>query len=134
MKNRVLKIEDTAPFVRYTVPALEMRRLLAEARERREAFSLTYTRLQGVGDEIWRRGASGVTVTLREDGAGGRTCTTNDCSGPAGLLGNLIGCECHPNEVALQPPPGLLATKFLVQQPYPILDDEKDDRIVCFGP
>ena len=134
MKNRILHIEETAPFVRYTVPALEMRRLLAEARAREEAFSLTYTRLQGVGDEIWRRRASGVKVTLREDGKGGRTCTVYDGATCGNPLGGLLGCACDADEVALQPPPGMLASKFLVQQPYPVLDEEEEDRIVCFGP
>lgn len=134
MKNRILRIEDTAPFVKYTVPALEMRRLLAEARERGEAFSLTYTRLQGVGDEIWRRRASGVKVMLREDGKGGRTCTVYDGATCGSPLGGVLGCACDADEVAIQPPPGMLATKFLVQQPYPVLDDEEEDRIVCFGP
>ena len=132
MKNRILGTAMEVPFVRYTVPALEMRRLLAEARAKNESFSLTYTHLEGTGDERWRRTASGRTVTLYEDGKGSRKCSTS--SGCGHPLGGLLGCECGADEVALQPPPGWLATKFLVQQPYPVLDEEKEDRIVCFGP
>ena len=57
------------PFVRYTVPAVQLRRMLAEAREAAEAFELEYTVLDGdAGDEAWRAASTGVRrVRLRED-------------------------------------------------------------------
>ena len=60
---------DADPFVRYTVPAVQLRRMLTEAREAAEAFELEYTVLDGdAGDEAWRAASTGVRrVRLRED-------------------------------------------------------------------
>ena len=60
---------DADPFVRYTVPAVQLRRMLTEAREAAEAFELEYTVLDGdAGDEEWRAASTGVRrVRLRED-------------------------------------------------------------------
>ena len=129
---------DGRPFARWTVPTLELRRLLAEAREQGEAFSLTYTLLDGQsGDERWRRSGGGRTVTITEDGKGGRTCTL--CPDlMASLMGSLAGgCACADDELPLMPPPPYLARKLLVQQPYPIVGDERDDpeaNFICYGP
>jgi len=61
-----------SPFVPYTVPAHELRRVLAEARATGEPFELYYDRLPGaVGDEAWRREAVASSVSLSEDGQGG---------------------------------------------------------------
>ena len=117
-------------FTRYTVPALELRRLLAEARERGEAFHLTYTQLElPVGDEAWRRRGEGRRVTLEEDGRGGSRCTVR-CDRP-------LPCECAPTDLAQLPPPGAIARKLLVQPAYPILDDAAGTavpEVTCFGP
>lgn len=48
--------ESGAPFVQYTLPAIELRRLLAEARLRNEAFSVRYAVLPGAKLAM-RRGA-----------------------------------------------------------------------------
>ena len=119
-----------AAFVRYSVPALELRRLLAEARALNESFRLVYTVLPGLtGDEAWRRAAAGRTVTLNEDGRGMARCTVA-CA--HALLGP---CDCAPTELARLPPPGWLASKVLVQQAYPILDEAQvGDELPCFGP
>eukprot|EP01052_Picozoa_sp_SAG31_P073334 SAG31_NODE_32356_length_357_cov_0.600775_1_plen_53_part_10 len=43
------------PFVRYTAPSLQLKRMLEEARASDEAFELEYTVLDGdFGDEAWR--------------------------------------------------------------------------------
>ena len=131
MKTRILGPDSApprppGPFLRYTVPALEFRRLLKEARAQNESFSVTYTVLDGDGDEIWRRGAAGRTVTLVENGAGNRACSIAR-AGP-------FKKACDPGEIALLPPPGWLASKLLLQQPYPIIEEETEDRISCFGP
>ena len=52
------------------------------------------------------------------------------CSGVLGTLRR--SCACGEGEIAMQPPPGWLARKFLLQQPYPVLDSW--DELVCFGP
>ena len=53
------------PFVRYTLPAYELRRQLRDARLRAEPFEVTYTNLPGAaGDEQWRVHARGRTIKL----------------------------------------------------------------------
>jgi hypothetical protein len=120
-----------AAFHRYTVTALEMKRLLAEARATGEKFEITYTLLDATGgDERWRRDSLGRTVTLKEDGKGKRSCTVG--CGPL----ELIPCPCAADELPLQPPPSYWASKTLIQQPYPIVDDAHkwEGELVCFGP
>lgn len=108
---------------RYSLPALELRRVLAEARERNEAFSMRYTELHGMeGDEDWRRASSGRVVQLREFGDGRRECK---------LKG---GGECAEDELCNLPPPVWWARKWLVQQPYPILEGDQRAELTCFGP
>ena len=117
------------PFVRYTVPALELRRLLAEARAANESFSMTYTVLDGAsGDEAWRRHGTGRTVRVEEDGRGGASCAV--------VRGGLFAGsdECAPTELARMPPPGPLVRKLLLQQSYPIVDDDGGEEMPCFGP
>ena len=61
------------PFPSYTVPALQLRRMVAEARATNEAFTLEYEHLPGrVGDEAWRHSAVATWVRLEEDGKLGR--------------------------------------------------------------
>lgn len=108
-----------APFPRYTIPGLELRRMLAEVRALGEGFTITYERLPGVvGDEAWRHSAVEATVTLSEDGRGGRRCTVR-------ASGALFASACADDEVALLPlPTGLLSRlvmHFLVWFPYPIV-------------
>jgi hypothetical protein len=57
---RVLGITPPqAQFYQYTVPALELKRLLREAKKRDEDFDLTYAQLPGTkGDEVWRSTAT----------------------------------------------------------------------------
>ena len=120
-----------AAFHRYTVTALEMKRLLAEARATGEKFEITYTLLDATGgDERWRRDSLGRTVTLKADGKGKRSCTVG--CGPL----ELIPCPCAADELPLQPPPSYWASKTLIQQPYPIVDDAHkwEGELVCFGP
>ncbi|KAK3237090.1 hypothetical protein CYMTET_52816 [Cymbomonas tetramitiformis] len=113
--------EGQGKFVRYTIPALELRRLLMEARGQGEAFDLVYTRLRGVGgDEQWRTEGAGPVVRLREDGRGGRQCAVGKSA-------------CAADELALLPPPGFWAMKFLQAIPYPIIQDDNED-LHCFGP
>jgi hypothetical protein len=59
---------DGAAFVRYTVPALQLRRMLAAARDAEERFEIVYTVLDGGGgDEAWRASSAGVRrVRVRE--------------------------------------------------------------------
>ena len=134
---RILTPELSAPpdatFAKYTVTALELRRLLREARDRNESFTLTYTHLGLKGDEEWRRSSRGSrTVRLREDGKGRVECSICDFLSPA-ISSRLPGCACTSDELALLPPSGYWPNKLLIQQAYPIVK-EAGSELVCFGP
>ena len=135
-----------APFVRYSVPALELLRMLAEARRAAAAasttFDMRYTRLAGArGDEQWRAHSRGVAVRLTgDDGRGHFRCASRDERGeaegaaPRGLLGRRLGpwrsagrwTACAPDEPALLPPPPAWALKGFLFWPNELLDDETD--------
>ena len=121
-----------APFVRYTMPALELRRFLTQLRSAGEAFKLTYTRLDQASDAKSRAGsAGGTTVAVSEDGKGKRSCTVKR----GGLLGGLGGapCGCGPDELAMLPPPSAVARKLILFEPYPIVEGDEEE-VHCFGP
>ena len=140
-KNRILGPLDhpgpngvARPFTRYTLTALALRGLLEEARARDEAFSLTYTVLGHSVDEAGRRYGRGRRVTLSEDGRGRRRCSVSGC--------RWRRCRCRPEDVPMLPPPPPLASKFLLQQPYPIHGPARayshaahtEEQLTCFGP
>ena len=110
-------------FVPYTLPALELRRALAEARASNESFTMTYVRLTGIqGDQSWRSHSSGVRVTLTEDGRGARRCVIGE-----GIL--FGGAACKLDEVALQPAPRGLLYKLSLFFPLPVLPGV--DELAC---
>ena len=116
-KRRVLGFDDVddadRTFAKFSVPALELRRMLAEARrDEGKPFDLTYA-----------RNGTRVSVAFRADG------DVASCRVAAGRR----GATCGPDELALLPPPPAWATRLLVYLPYPVLDDG-DDELVCFGP
>ena len=127
-----------APFVRYTVPALELRRLLAEARRAAAAtnttFDLTYTRLRPSAkeDEAWRAHARGVTVRLKhDDGRGNGECLSRDDAGGSRWATTLRGWNaCSLTELALAPEPAAIALKLMLFYPYAILP-EAPGELVC---
>jgi hypothetical protein len=87
------------PFVRYTLPAFELRRQLHEARQAAETFELTYTSLPGAtGDERWRATAAGRSIKLVVAGADARAsvCTVLN-QGPGGAD------RCQVDDIALAP-------------------------------
>ena len=116
-------------FIRYSLPALEVRQMLLEIRRRREAFDLEYTRIAGPvpwgidAAERWRIDGCGVRVHLREDGRGARTCLWVDtCDGsvlpesPASAINRLVGRSrrCAADEIAMMDAePGPLAATLL---------------------
>ena len=96
------------PFVSYDMPAVELRRVLAELRGANESFTLRYARLRppvarGGAATVWRR------VWVRERG-GASSCEMADA-------GETRRRPCDVTEVAAQPPPGWLASKLLVANP-----------------
>ena len=103
------------PFTPYTLPALELRRVLAEARAASsEAFVLEYEKLPGtVGDEMWRQEAVESTVRLSENGRGGRSCRIR-------AAGTYFWKKCSDDEPALLPPPGGWLAKIRIFFPLPV--------------
>ena len=116
----------------YSVPALELRRLIGEAQARGESFELSYTRLSvavppawKANIEAWRQRGAGVDVVYLWD-AKARTAT---CS----LGRGLFPPSCAADEVALLPPPQWPVSLMLFQ-PLPILLGESGDEVHCYGP
>ena len=104
--------EKFAPF---TVPALELRRLLYEARARGEKFSLTYDVLPGAtGGREWRAGKGVRTVKVSE-GGGRAECRVvrGEGKGP-----------CAADEIAEQPPPSGWVGKSVVFFAHPVEGEE----------
>ena len=116
------------PFPSYTVPGLQLRLLLMEAREHHaeagEGFTLTYEILPGVtGDEAWRKRAVAATVQLEEEPAKGRRkCRVR-------RAGDLLWAPCADDELPMLPPPRGPHLKFLYLFAYPI--DEALDELPC---
>ena len=102
------------PFVSYDMPAVELRRVLAELRGANESFTLRYARLRppvarGGTATVWRR------VWVRERGGGRRPHLIPSCEMVD--AGETRRRPCDVTEVAAQPPPGWLASKLLVANP-----------------
>ena len=120
------------------MPALELRRLLAEARRAAAAtnttFDLTYTRLlpSAKEDEAWRAHARGVTVRLKhDDGRGNGECLSRDDAGGSRWATTLRGWNaCSLTELALAPEPAAIALKLMLFYPYAILP-EAPGELVC---
>lgn len=92
----------------YLLPAVELRRVLGEARARNESFDLRYRRLS--------RSApfNGRVVLLREAAGGERSCW---------LEGVDKGKPCATDELALLPPSNNWATYMLLAFPMPMRPD-----------
>ena len=120
----------------YTIPSMELRRLIRDAQQRfpRESFFIEGAILPGCeGDEIWRATASVARFRLIRDGDDGSlSCFEEGAEGG--------GCSERTRAALLAPPSGhwlsRLLMKFLLQQPYPIVPENtgRDRSVVCFGP
>mmetsp|Transcript_50371 Transcript_50371/g.116274 ORF Transcript_50371/g.116274 Transcript_50371/m.116274 type:complete len:571 (-) Transcript_50371:183-1895(-) len=103
------------PFPAYTVPGVQLRRMLAESRALNESFTLSYTVLPNVvGDEAWRHHAEERQVRVEEDGQGARHCHVR-------LAGHRSWRVCTDDELALQPAPEGPLMKIMLWFPYPII-------------
>ena len=118
-------LEEEDPFVKYTLPAHEFRRMLTNALEVDDDFLLEYTQLkESLGNETWRATASGRTVRVVVQKKKKK----------------LFSCEirkpkrgsCLATDLPMLPPLSYWATKILFFEPYPILPG--DHRLHCFGP
>lgn len=122
-----------APFVPYTLPAFEVRRLLRDARAARSPFEIVLTSLPGAtGDERWRTSAAGRTLRLVE-GTEQAGCTVLAAGGGAST--------CQLDDIALAPFP----TRDFLAKPFeaafgflqawnslPVLSTE-DTELHCYG-
>lgn len=114
-------------FVPYTIPALELRRLLAEVREHHrdeeEPFQLTYSVLPGHwGNEAWRKYATNYSVRVVEGGsrAACKICEVSRRSENENSAGTFT---CDSSELPNLPPPPYLITKTMAFLPLPVIDD-----------
>lgn len=126
------------PFVRYTLPAYELRRVLAEARAANESFSLTYVRLRAGEVAAPGEEAGGPRIVLHESGDGERHCVIWPSAGSS-LVADVAqlfetslhfslpfgSSPCADDEPAMQPPPVGLASKLLFLSPLPLLPDNE---------
>jgi hypothetical protein len=128
--GRVLSLLEvpTEHFYRYTVPALEFKRLLREAKERDGSFDLVYAQLPGTkGDEIWRATATKKMVSLEVRDGVVFKCIENDSS-PCGAM----DLPFLPDSAV----PKILQ-RISMHLAYPIVAGDVDKippSIVCFGP
>ena len=126
-------------FVRYTVPALQLRRMLAEARAAAEPFDLEYTVLDGnallsdgtvAGDEVWRASSAGIRrVRLREDPSRKLSaCVVASSFGVEHLVKVTRYNEtCAPDELARMPALRPWEQALGVWNPHPILPEMSDE-------
>mmetsp|Transcript_52104 Transcript_52104/g.96470 ORF Transcript_52104/g.96470 Transcript_52104/m.96470 type:complete len:554 (-) Transcript_52104:56-1717(-) len=107
------------PFVRYTIPAMELRRVIGETLAAKEACSIVYTKLAGgvVGDETWRAAATGPRVEVSLDNNGTETCTVD-------------GMKCESDELALLPDIGFVHSRVHIFFPHPIISGT-DGELPC---
>mmetsp|Transcript_41572 Transcript_41572/g.114521 ORF Transcript_41572/g.114521 Transcript_41572/m.114521 type:complete len:533 (+) Transcript_41572:162-1760(+) len=111
------KLQD-GPFLQYTVPAMELRRLAFEARATGEAFHLVYTRLPGVaGDEVWRRTAKGLRVEFSLSRNGTEHCIAD-------------GQPCSAEELVLLPELDWMPKRTRLFFPYPVIAGA-DNELPC---
>ena len=142
---------EGGPFVRYTLPATEVRRLVSRIRATNEPFALQYTQLEGAsGDEVWRRTSAGRFVTLLEDGAGGQWCiagttlSLSEVVAQRHALSADASSRCAADELVLQPLPASFWVAPLnllgigqSWNSYPVLDGaspaEGVNELHCYG-
>lgn len=136
---RALPPRPDGPFVRYTLPAYELRRQLRDVRSGAaavgEAFELIYTNLPGAtGDEKWRAKAAGRTVKLVVHERGRESCLVL-------AAGSGDAESCQPDDLALAPfpepdlwsaPLDAILGSLQSWNPQPILSEEQTE-VHCYG-
>lgn len=130
--TRVIGEDDSFPFSPYTIPALELRRLVDEAISKDENFAVVYDRLPGTrGDEDWRARATDKTITAVFSEKKIESCVQQAEDGAES--------PCDEDEIALRPMSQVpwLVRRLSLYHPYPIVTDSNGDiprYIPCFGP
>lgn len=139
--NRNLGLLRDVPdrFFRYTVPALELKRLLHEAVERDADFELTYSKLRGTrGDEKWRATSIEEVVSIEVREGVVKECHVQHIDNG---MGQWIPCKSDdlPYVSYIDSVPWIIR-RISLYHAYPIVVDADDDdtkiprSIRCFGP
>lgn len=104
------------PFIPYTVPALELRRLVLELRKNNEACFLHYSKLPKSGklDSVKSQAQVADQIQLLIDAQGILTCSRR--------IGNASE-PCASEELALLPAPSWWVLKFHIGYPIPLPND-----------
>ncbi|KAJ8602233.1 hypothetical protein CTAYLR_003680 [Chrysophaeum taylorii] len=120
--NRRSMPRNGDPFVKYTIPNFELRRVVDElATFETQPFKLTYSRLVGEGDEVWRKHHVNRTFLLQRDARGRTTCTQ---------IFPGRRSRCSDDELALLEKPNYIARKSMMFFAYPA-DDSFGDVLPC---
>ncbi|KAI2507835.1 hypothetical protein MHU86_6615 [Fragilaria crotonensis] len=139
---------ESEPWYRYTVPALELKRLLREAKRYDRDFELTYSQLPGTrGDEVWRATAvkrffevvvrDGQVTKCTVTNVVHSTTTLNTGSNNHNQTTDPV--PCAPTDLPMLPDNAVpyLIQKLSMHHAYPIVTDDitkLPPSIVCFGP
>ena len=120
--------DPARPQLQYLLPAVELRRLLAEARANNESFSLTYKRVSNTGAPFAGRVVDVVdspvaspTGSGEEESTAARDTPRTRCT----VRGTLPGSssECADDELALLPASDWWLTGLLLAFPMPMRED-----------
>lgn len=112
------------PNVPYTVPALEFRRLLAEARDHQDHFEIIYARLSGPVD-----GHSSLSETWPVV-----RYTSSDDACVVLKAPNASSVPCDTDELVFLPPPNPLLLKVALFYPIPLIHGESSSEMLCADP
>jgi hypothetical protein len=135
--NRIVHIFNFVPklpqFYPYTIPALEMKRLFIEAKEKDRHFDLVYSKLPGTkGDEVWR--ATEVDKRFLVEVRGGKVerCTVVH-------VATMVQTICAPTDLPMLADDNIpwFLRYFSLYHAYPIVTSRREEippSIICFGP
>jgi hypothetical protein len=141
--NRVLGliergwVEHSGNFFQYTVPAIEFKRLLKEAKRKDHNFTVSFAQLPGTsGDETWR--AFAVQRRFQVSFIDGEiaVCNVEMFENGISTLSKMANCKKSDLPYQLHVP--WLIQKIAMYHPYPIIFDKNQTMprktITCFGP
>eukprot|EP00977_Amphora_coffeiformis_P005103 scaffold1071_cov166-Amphora_coffeaeformis.AAC.11 len=119
-------------FYQYTVPALELKRLFREAKEKDGTFELTYAQLPGTkGDEVWR-----TTATKRRFVVQVKDGIVYQCQ--VTMISTGVTETCSSDDLPMLPHDNAWYLRRLsMYNAYPIVprqDNTIPKSITCFGP
>ena len=111
--------DPTRPQIQYVLPAIELRRLLSEARAQNESFSLAYKRVSTTGAPFAGRIVDVIDGYSTSSSGGGEHYTR--CTVRSSIPG--LGTACAEDEIALLPASDWWLTQLLLAFPLPMRED-----------